>query len=329
MYGYRCPANFTAKHKTSQKCCLTETKVITWRGIKVDLLCLVQALQSEPVIFVPRCITHSHQLSARAILEVAKVLTLLWVHHAVILRHDKHQFLKRLKVAFVDWILVPWPLNLIVDEWQEMTWSSVCLQIGSVPEIVGLCQMILHKRRIYTHMWDDRCQKATEPRCQWTVWHPIHTHQNTMYRQEGVHRWIIVLVDVAPDDLNFSCVCGLLRNSWHVDLSGLHASKDRSTEIYKIMQKYWNLPIEKRCCPVRILERWIHDATRNLLAQLEQIDLLACSTCHNGKTQTNTQSRVWKLEKPKKCTARALDNFMMVTWPESAHYESFLEPGGK
>ena len=124
-------------------------------------------------------------------------------------------------------------------------------------------------------------------------------------------------------------VCGLLRNSWHVDLSVLHASKDPSTEIYKIMQKYWNLPIEKRCCPVRILERWIHDATRNLLAQLEQIDLLACSTCHNGKTQTNTQSRVWKLEKPKKCTARALDNFMMVTWPESTHYESFLEPGGK
>ena len=110
---------------------LLETKMIPWSGVKFDLLCLVQALQSEPVLFVPRCITHSHQLRARAILEVAKVLTLLWVHHGIVLGHHQHKLFQRLKVLLVSRVLVP--LHLIVDVGQEMPMSPVLHQVCGRP----------------------------------------------------------------------------------------------------------------------------------------------------------------------------------------------------
>mmetsp|Transcript_41518 Transcript_41518/g.90052 ORF Transcript_41518/g.90052 Transcript_41518/m.90052 type:complete len:210 (-) Transcript_41518:471-1100(-) len=180
---------------------LTETKVITWRGIKVDLLCLVQALQSEPVIFVPRCITHSHQLRARAILEVAKVLTLLWVHHGIVLGHHQHKLFQRLKVLLVSRVLVP--LHLIVDVGQEMPMSPVLHQVFCITVVVCLRQSVLHKGRVDPGMRDDGINRTAQRSNTWhthgTLWKAIHAHHNTMHRQESLHWWIVVFVNVATD----------------------------------------------------------------------------------------------------------------------------------
>lgn len=180
---------------------LFEAKVISWGGVKFNLLGLVQALQSEPILCVPRCIAHCHQLSARTILEITKVFTLLGVHHGIILRHDQHKLVQRLEVLLVGSILVS--LDLIVDVRQKVSMSPVLPQILCITIIVCLCQAILHEGRVDPCMGDNGIHRAAQNTYTWhahgALWQAINAHQNTMHGEERLHWRIVVLVDVTTN----------------------------------------------------------------------------------------------------------------------------------
>lgn len=179
---------------------LGKMKMTSRCRIKVDFLCFVQGFQSEPVLCVPRCITHCHQLAPWTILEVTKVFTLPGGYHGVLFSFDEDHFLQLFKVCPVDCTLVPRPLDFIVNIWHETTGGFILFQVGCVAIIVGLCQSVLHEGRIYAKT-NDGIHYSTQWRCYGAFWESIHSHEHPMYRQPFLHRRVVVFVDVATDDL--------------------------------------------------------------------------------------------------------------------------------
>mmetsp|Transcript_29346 Transcript_29346/g.91213 ORF Transcript_29346/g.91213 Transcript_29346/m.91213 type:complete len:361 (+) Transcript_29346:47-1129(+) len=181
---------------------LREAQVVAGRAVELDLSCLVQGLQPEPVLDVPRRVLHGDQLTVGAVLEEAKVLTLLGLHHGVVLGHDEHQPLEGLEVVSVCGVHLV--VHLVVDERQEVPVLAVHVQAIGVPVVVCLGEAVLHEGGVEPEVADEPvdglADRADARHVHGALGEPGDAHHRAVHGEERLDWGAVVAVDVAADE---------------------------------------------------------------------------------------------------------------------------------